>query len=138
MWEAPTNENQTRIFFLNLRNCMLGPEMDERVLERNLEIAHQDIAILSKVDPIRTPDSNTKEILMPADKAIARYREWMKGWKDRGWRIDVETLRGKRGDVGFAVPCPERRTSGNWVLDEVPLIPESAAQASATEDAATG
>lgn len=138
MWEAPKNENQTRIFFLNLRNCMLDPEMDDKVLERNMEIAHQDIQILSKVDPIRTPYSNTKEVLMPADKAIARYREWMKGWERRGWRLDVKTLRAKRGDVGFAIPCPERRTSGNWVLDEVPLIPEKGEQVAAADDAATG
>ena len=138
MWEAPTNENQTRIFFLNLRNCMLDPEMDEKVKERNLEVAHQDIQILSKVDPVRTPYSNTKEVLMPADKAIARYREWMAQWKNKGWRVDVETLRAKRGDIGFAVPCPERRTTGNWVLDEIPLIPEGAAGIAADDQAATG
>jgi len=140
MWEAPTNENQTRIFFLNLRNCMLDPEMDERFRERNLEIAHQDIRILSKLDPIRTPYSNTKEILMPADKAVARYREWMKGWEQRGWRLDVEKLSAKRGDIGFTIPSPERRTSGNWVLDTVPLIAGSVDQVSTAdaEDAATG
>jgi hypothetical protein len=138
MWEAPINENQTRIFFLNLRNCMLDPEMDAKVRERNLDIAHQDIAILSKLDPIRTPYSNTKEVLMPADKAVARYREWMKVWERRGWRIDVETLRTKRGDIGYAIPSPGRRTSGNWVLDAIPLLPEGAEQSSTADDAAIG
>jgi hypothetical protein len=75
---------------------------------------------------------------MPADKAVARYREWMKGWERRGWRIDVGTLRSKRGDIGFAIPSPDRRTSGNWVLDEIPLLPESAAQRATADDAATG
>jgi phenylpropionate dioxygenase-like ring-hydroxylating dioxygenase large terminal subunit len=138
MWEAPINENQTRIFFMNLRNCMMDPEMDNRVRERNLEIAHQDIVILSKLDPIRTPYSNTKEILMPADKAVARYREWMKRWERKGWRVDVEALRAKRGDIAFAIPSPARRDSGNWVLDEVPLIAESAEQQSVADDVATG
>ena len=138
MWEAPINENQTRIFFLNMRNCMMDPEMDNRVRERNLEIAHQDIAILSKLDPIRTPYSNTKEILMPADKAVARYREWMKRWEHKGWRLDVEALRAKRGDIAFAIPSPKRRDSGNWVLDEVPLIAESVEQQAVADDVATG
>ena len=138
MWEAPIDGNRTRIFFVNLRNMMLDPEMDERVMERNLVIAHQDIDVLGELDPIRTPVSNTKEILMPADKAVLRYREWMKQWEDKGWRIDQETLRAKRGDVAFAIPCPARRTSGNWVLDLVPLMPAREAKASAAKQTGTG
>jgi hypothetical protein len=30
-------------------------------------------------------------------------------------------LREDRGDVAYAIPCPDRRTAGNWVVDEVPL-----------------
>ena len=138
MWEAPIDGNRTRIFFVNLRNMMLDPEMDERVMERNLVIAHQDIDVLGELDPIRTPVSNTKEILMPADKAMLRYREWMKQWEDKGWRIDQDTLRAKRGDVAFAIPCPARRTSGNWVLDPVPLMPAREAKASAAKKTGTG
>ena len=138
MWEAPIDGNRTRIFFVNLRNMMLDPEMDERVMERNLVIAHQDIDVLGELDPIRTPVSNTKEILMPADKAVLRFREWMKQWEDKGWRIDQETLRAKRGDVAFAIPCPARRTSGNWVLDTVPLMPAREAKASAAKKTGTG
>ena len=56
-----------------------------------------------------------------------RYREHLKEWEARGWRIDMKALRAKQGDVAFAVPCPGRRESGNWVLDTVPLVPVSAA-----------
>jgi len=138
MWEAPIDGNRTRIFFVNLRNMIMDPAMDERVKERNLVIAHQDIDVLGELDPIRTPASNTKEILMPADKAVLRYREWMKQWEDKGWRIDQETLRAKRGDVAFAIPSPARRTSGNWVLDPVPLMPARDANASAAQKTGTG
>ena len=138
MWEAPVDENRTRIFFVNLRNMMLDPEMDERVKERNLVIAHQDIDVLGELDPIRTPATNTKEILMPADKAVLRYREWLKQWEDKGWRIDLKTLREQRGDVAFAIPSPARRTSGNWVLDPVPLMPAREAKASAAKRTGTG
>jgi hypothetical protein len=26
------------------------------------------------------------------------------------------------GDTAYAIPCPARRESGNWVLDPVPLV----------------
>lgn len=138
IWEAPIDERQTRIFFVNLRNMMLDPDMDERVKERNLVIAHQDIDVLSELDPIRTPASNTKEIMMPADKAVLRYREWLEQWEMQGWRIDLDTLRAKRGDVAFAIPCPARRTSGNWVLDPVPLMPARETALSAEKQTNTG
>ena len=35
--------------------------------------------------------------------------------------VDLDTLKAKKGKVAFAIPCPARRTSGNWVLDPVPL-----------------
>ena len=81
------------------------------------------------LNPIRTPETNNREILLPNDHAVFRYREHLKEWESRGWRIDMKALRAKQGDVAFAVPCPGRRESGNWVLDTVPLVPASAARA---------
>ena len=37
-------------------------------------------------------------------------------------RVDLHKLRADRGDVAYAVPSPERRSSGNWVLPAVPLV----------------
>ena len=51
-----------------------------------------------------------KELLVPADRPIVRYREFLKDWEDRGWRIDLSRLRRLHGDVAFAIPCPRRRT----------------------------
>jgi hypothetical protein len=51
-----------------------------------------------------------------------RYRELTRQWEQKGWRIDMQALRAERGDVAFAIPCPARRESGNWVLDPVPLL----------------
>lgn len=132
-FEAPIDENRTRIFFVNMRNCLLAPEFDERIRDRNLVIAKQDIECLTEVDPIRTPSNNAKEVLMPADRIIVRYREWLKKWDNKGWRIDVATLRAKQGDVAYSIPCPDRKTSGNWVLDPVPLLPASDEQKIAAE-----
>ena len=75
---------------------------------------------------------------MPADKAVLRYREWLEQWENQGWRIDLDILRAKRGDVAFAIPCPTSRTSGNWVLDPVPLMPAREINVSAAKKTGTG
>ena len=121
-FEAPINEKRTRIYFINMRNCLLHPDYDERIRKRCLAIAQQDIEVLDEVDPILTPESTTKEVLMPADKIIVAYRDCLNSWENSGWRIDTDELNRNRGKVAYAIPSPERRTSGNWVLDPIPLI----------------
>ena len=122
-FEQPVDENHTRIFFVNLRNWLLEDEMDQQVSDITLKVVHEDIRILEKLNPVRTPETNTKELLLPNDNVIVRYRESLKDWERRGWRIDMHALRAKQGDVAMAIPSPGRRSQGNWVLDPVPLIP---------------
>ena len=38
------------------------------------------------------------------------------------WRLDFQALRTAEPGAAYAIPCPERRQSGNWVLAPVPLI----------------
>jgi len=122
-FEQPVDENRTKIFFLNMRNFLLEPEKDGPIHARNKVIAAQDIQILNDVMPHLTPLSPTKEVLMPADKAIAAYRSWLKKFDDLGWRIDWAEFQKRQGfDKAYAIPSPARRTSGNWVLDPIPLI----------------
>jgi len=122
-FEQPVDEYCTKIFFLNMRNFLLDPKHDGPIHARNKIIAGQDIAVLSDLNPNRTPLSPTKEILMPADKAIAAYREWLEKFDDMGWRIDVDEFNARNGkDAALAIPCPDRRNSGNWVIEEIPRI----------------
>jgi phenylpropionate dioxygenase-like ring-hydroxylating dioxygenase large terminal subunit len=122
-FEQPVDENTTKIFFLNMRNFLLDPRNNGPIHARNKIIAQQDIDILVDVNPQRTPLSTAKEVLMPADKAIAAYREWLAKFDDLGWRIDVNEFNARNGkDAAFSIPCPARRTSGNWVLEEIPRI----------------
>ena len=137
-FEAPVDESHTRIFFINTRNCMMDPNMDARARDANLKVANEDIAVLTNLNPVRTPESNIKEILLPTDQAVVKYREYLGQWEERGWRIDLKKLRADAGDVAYAIPCPERRTSGNWVLDPVPLVPGKEAAAVGAASAATG
>lgn len=121
-FEAPQDENRTKIYFVNMRNCMLDPAMDDRVREINLNITAEDIEILDNLYPIRTPETTTKEILMPADEGILRFRQCLNDWQKLGWRVDLKSLRNSTGDVAYAIPCPDRRNTGNWVLAPVPLM----------------
>jgi len=130
-FEAPVDENRTRIFFINMRCFMLEPENDQRLIDINMNIAHEDIRIIEALNPARTPDTTTKEVLLPQDKPVVRYRQFLQEFENRGWRIDQKALRAQRGDVAFAIPSPARRTSKNWVLEEVPLMPASEETAAA-------
>jgi phenylpropionate dioxygenase-like ring-hydroxylating dioxygenase large terminal subunit len=136
-FEQPVDDKNTRIFFLNMRNFMLEPEKDGPIHARNKVIAGQDIQILVDLDPPRTPISNTKEVLMPADGPIAAYRDWLAKFDEKGWRIDWDEFQNRTGkDTAFAIPSPGRRESGNWVLEPVPLLDSRAARKRSLEDKA--
>jgi phenylpropionate dioxygenase-like ring-hydroxylating dioxygenase large terminal subunit len=122
-FEQPVDEGKTRIFFLNMRNFMLDPDKDGPIHARNKVIAGQDIQILLGLIPKFTALHPTKEVLMPADKPIAAYRSWLEKFDEKGWRIDWAEMK-KRHEIDkvYTIPSPGRRTSGNWVLETVPLI----------------
>jgi phenylpropionate dioxygenase-like ring-hydroxylating dioxygenase large terminal subunit len=123
LFEAPVDDGHTRIFFINMRNWLLEDEHDLRIEKPTMDIVHEDITILEKLDPVRTPPTNTKEIMVPGDTAILRYREWLAEWDAQGWRIDYKRMQDEKGDISFVIPSPDRRDSRNWVLDTVPLMP---------------
>jgi hypothetical protein len=104
-----------------MRSWLLEDEHDERIEKPTLQIVHEDLDILEKLRPIRTPTTNTKEILVPGDTVVVRYREWLTEWDANGWRIDYKALQAQKGDIAFAIPSPGRREGGNWVLDTIPL-----------------
>jgi len=124
-FEAPIDENRTRIFFVNMRCFMLEPEQDQRLIDINMNIAQEDIDIIEHLNPVRTPNTTTKEVLLPQDKPVVHYRKYLQDWEDRGWRIDQLAYRDQRGDVAFAIPSPERRTTKNWVLETLPMMPSA-------------
>lgn len=120
-FEQPVDDSHTRIFFLNMRNCMLEEKNDARMQQINLAIADEDIAVITKLNPVRTPETSTKEVLVVGDEGIGQYRKRLDEWEQRGWRLDLNALRANAGDVAWAIPSPARRESKNWVLDAVPL-----------------
>jgi hypothetical protein len=87
-----------------------------------MEIAQEDIDVMVNLNPVRTPETLTKEILIPSDQPVVAYREFLKSWEAKGWRLNQQKLRAQRGDIAMAIPSPSRRTEKNWVLDIAPLI----------------
>jgi hypothetical protein len=155
MFEAPIDENRTRVFLLNQRNVAFFKQskigflgklfkprinlwLDKKINERNMFIASQDIKVMNEVTPRLTPPTRAKELMMPADKVILQYRDKLDEFEGRGWRIDMDAIRAARakGDVVFAIPCPARRETNAWVLDEVPRVEPRQPPAQATLQAA--
>ena len=121
LFEAPIDEGHTRIFFINMRSWLLEDEHDERIEKPTLDIVHEDVKVLERLRPVRTPPTNNKEILVPGDTVVLRYREWLSEWDANGWRIDFDRLQTEKEKIAFAIPSPGRRESANWVLDTIPL-----------------
>jgi len=127
LFECPVDASNTSLFLVNLRNFLIDPEDDERMMTRNAVVAMQDRDILLEVHPVITPETRTKEYFMPSDSPIGAYRDKLKEWEEWGWRIDVDEVERNRKKVAYAIPCPARRETKGWVLDAVPLIAASAA-----------
>lgn len=133
LFETPIEEDETQFYLVNLRNFLPTEEHDERMMGRNLYVAGQDKAVLEDIEPVVTPRTNTHEVFMPHDNPISIYREKIKGWEAKGWRINIDEVERTRKRIAYAIPSPSRRASKGWVIDSVPL---SGKTAKATKQAA--
>lgn len=122
-FEQPISKRRTKIFFINARNNSLGADKDKWINDTFFNIVAEDRVIIENLRPFATPDTLTKELLTPGDAPIVRYRQHLKSWENKGWRIDWPALQNTDDDVAYAIPSPARRESGNWVLDTIPIVP---------------
>jgi phenylpropionate dioxygenase-like ring-hydroxylating dioxygenase large terminal subunit len=130
VFKTPIDETTMRTFLVQTRNFLLGAEHDARFRERNAVVRGQDAVVLADLEPPLTPETNAHELLVPADRAVARYRERLAEWEARGWRIDTGRLRAERPTRAHVIPSPARRADPKgWVLDTVPLFPAAPAGA---------
>jgi phenylpropionate dioxygenase-like ring-hydroxylating dioxygenase large terminal subunit len=125
LMERPIDEFSSAVYLLCMRNCYTDDKYDQNVIERNQYVANQDVVIVDSLRPIITPDTNTKEFMMPSDKCILLYRESLKQWEGYGWKIDSEEVARRQGRAAYAIPSPGRREQKGWVLDLIPLRPVS-------------
>jgi len=91
-------------------------------------VVFEDRDVLERLRPVLTPATNTKELLVPADKTLVCYRDRLREFEAKGWRIDVEAVDQKEDGVAYAIPSPARRESSGWVIDPIPLLSGDGAQ----------
>jgi hypothetical protein len=121
-FHTPVHEKLDRMYGIFGRNFMQDEKYDKTFEDRSLYVAEQDRYVLEPMDPIRTPRSNAHELLVPADKAIGRYREFCQDWEDNGWRLDINKIRADQDEIAYVIPSPARRQRKGWVLPAVPLL----------------
>ncbi|MBM4197039.1 MAG: Rieske 2Fe-2S domain-containing protein [Gammaproteobacteria bacterium] len=128
VFKTPTDSRHQRSFLVQTRNFLLGEEHDPRFLSRNAVVRDQDRVVLADQEPYFTPDTNTNELLVHSDLAVATYREYLRDWDRRGWRIDSARVEADRPHRTYAIPGPARRREPHgWVIDPVPLLKVEAA-----------
>lgn len=124
-YETPVEPGKTRLFVTDMRNAMLDEDDDVRMLRMDQMVANEDGRVLWGLRPVLQPQNNIKENFVPADKHVAHYRESVKDYEARGWRIDQTEVERNKLHTAYAIPSPGRRRSKNWTLDPIPLIPTS-------------
>ena len=135
-YKLPVDEAHVRTFLIQTRNFLPDEASDARFEERNKVVADQDAVVLAELHPFFSPETNTHEFMLPADQAVVRYREKLAEWQARGWRIDVDAVAAQGNRAAYAIPSPARRDKrGGWVLDPIPLMPDTAAAADSAEAA---
>ena len=122
-FSVPVDTKRTRFWHINMRNSWLAAKADVRMDERNRATAAQDQVVLKRLRPVVPPSGTAQELLMPSDKPVINYRRYLAGWESKGWRIDVERMREMQKTAAVTIPSPDRRETGNWVLNTVPLVP---------------
>lgn len=121
LYERPVDRENTVLYLVNLRNFLLEPEGGQRMIDRNRYVVEQDLGVLQGIRPALRDRRNPRELLVPADGAIGKYRERLRDWEARGWRLDVDAMEADRG-AAWAIPSPARRQLRGWVIPAAPLV----------------
>ena len=120
---TPLDEFHSRRYFFSARkNFATGEENDERVHKITWKTMEEDRVVVELLRPTIAPEVNTKEVLVPSDTIIVRFREKLKEWEARGWRIDSDTVDREKARAAYAIPSPARTLSKGWALESVPRL----------------
>jgi phenylpropionate dioxygenase-like ring-hydroxylating dioxygenase large terminal subunit len=130
---TPVDESRVRRFLVHARNVQLGEKMDRYILETNGRAEEEDRLVVADLEPRLSPDDTTREFLVEDDAIMARYRERLRDWERRGWKIDLDRVRAGARSTAWAIPSPARRMHKGWVLEPVPLVAAGTVPAAARE-----
>lgn len=122
LFAVPRDELEMEVFLINLRNCRLDEQYDKNFSERIDVALEEDRIVVEKLDPAIATDEEDGEFIVPADDIIMDYRRARRDWQQRGWRMDLQTMRENHGRIAYAIPGPARRKrKDNWAITPVPL-----------------
>lgn len=120
---VPLDASHTRTWWAMGRTFMRSAVFDGQTIRRNLRIFEQDHAVLQHVRPEKVPDDWQTEVSVKSDALQIAFRRHLRRMEQAGWRIDLQRLESEyNGRQACAVGCPERRTSEDWAIDEVPCV----------------
>lgn len=89
----------------------------QRSVENSLDAPHVDF-----VHDFGAMNDTTFKLQPETSLVMVRYRERLREWEARGWRIDSAIVQRDARRVVYSIPGPGRREGGSRVLDAVPLI----------------
>ncbi|HSN72791.1 MAG TPA: hypothetical protein VLT59_14845, partial [Steroidobacteraceae bacterium] len=119
---SPIDESTTRAWWMMGRNFLRSPLFDRNTVRRNRRIFEQDAAVIEHVRPVHVPGNAREEVTVKSDALQIEFRRLVRRLEAAGWKIDSERLAREFGDRRAAtLPCPARRKSTAWVIDNVPL-----------------
>jgi hypothetical protein len=123
LYAVPREELDLEIFLVMQRDCMLEDKYDENFLRRMAVAVEEDRIVVEKLDPQIPSTEAVGEFIVPADDVIMNYRQRLQEWEQRGWRLDVDTLKRNRGRVAYSIPSPARRQDPqNWAVTAAPVL----------------
>jgi hypothetical protein len=123
LYACPRDEVDLDILLVNQRNCRLDPELDKNFLHRMGVAVEEDRIVVEKLDPAIPSREAIGEFIVPADDVLMVYRQRLKEYEQRGWRMDLDRLRSNKGRVAYAIPSPGRRENPQgWAVTPVPLL----------------
>lgn len=123
LYAVPRDELDLEIFLVMQRNCMLDDKYDENFLRRMAVAVEEDRIVVEKLDPQIPSTVAVGELIVPADDVIMNYRQRLHDWEQRGWRLDVDTLKRNRGRVAYSIPSPARRQDPQgWAVTAAPVV----------------
>lgn len=119
----PIDAHRVRRYLFHARDSQLGDKMDQIMYDTNLGFEKEDRPVIERMRPAFSPRDTTSELLLPEDRIMTRYREFLETWRECGWQIDLDAVRRTAERKLYAVPSPARRDSSNWVIAAIPLLP---------------
>ena len=127
---TPIDENTTLTRWIMARTFFRQKIWDGDSRKRTIKIFEQDTRIVEEICPAIVPTDLREELSVKSDALMNAFRFKRRELIQKGWLLDVETMKtmidGRRAVV---IPSPNRRAENgrNYVLKTAPLIPANTA-----------